>query len=66
MFNRAQYGQHTGEITAGVTPSSAKDAFAILPQNPEVVISICAEQTGGIQLPHSTLKRGTACGPRED
>jgi hypothetical protein len=66
MFNSGQYGQYTGEITVAAMLSSAEDAFAVLPQDLEGVISICAEQTGKIQLPHSTLKQRRRLRLRED
>src|SRR5882757_4821994 len=50
MFHRRQHGQYTGQISIGVTPSSVDDAFAVLPQDLEVAIPICAEKSGGIQL----------------
>ena len=57
MFNGRQHGQYTEEVTVGATLSSAEEAFPVLPQDLEIAILICAEQSGEIQLPHSTLKR---------
>jgi hypothetical protein len=34
---------------------SAEDTFAVLPQDLEVAVPICAEQTRWIQLPASTI-----------
>jgi hypothetical protein len=52
IFKGGQHGQHTAEISVGVTLCSAEDAFAVLPQDMKIAIRICAEQARRIQLPH--------------
>jgi hypothetical protein len=52
IFNGGEHGQHTGEITVGVTLRSTEDAFAVLPQDMKIAIRICAKQARGFQLPH--------------
>jgi hypothetical protein len=56
MFPSGKHGQHGGAITVvGVASASAEDTFAVLPQDLEVAVPICAEQTRWIQLPASTI-----------
>ena len=50
MFPGRKHGQHGGAITVvGVASASAEDAFAVLPQDLEVAVPICTEQTRWIQ-----------------
>jgi hypothetical protein len=50
MFASGKHGQHGGAITVvGVASASAEDAFAVLPQDLEVAVPICTEQTRWIQ-----------------
>ena len=57
MFPSGKHGQHGGAITVvGVASvASAEDTFAVLPQDLEVAVPICAEQTRRIQPPASTI-----------
>jgi hypothetical protein len=56
MFPSGKHGQHGGAITVvGVANVSAENTFAVLPQDLQVAVPICAEPTRWIQLPASTI-----------
>jgi hypothetical protein len=48
MLRGRKHGQHGGQITVGVALSSAEDALAVLPQDPEAPISTSVEPRGWI------------------
>jgi hypothetical protein len=63
VLRGGQHGQHGAAVAVGVqAPSPAEDAFAVLPQDLEAVLSASAEPKGCIQSPHSTGKVVVAIG----
>jgi len=60
VLRGGQHRQNGAKIAVSAqAPSSAEDAVAILPQDLEVAIPICAGQSRWIQLPHSNFERLT-------
>ena len=56
MLRGGQHGQHGVPAAIGIqAPPTAEDAVAVLPQDLEVVVSLCAEPRRCAQLPHSTI-----------
>jgi hypothetical protein len=63
VLRGGQHGQHGAAVAVGAqAPSSAKDAFAVLPQDLEAVTPLSAERKGWVQLPHSAGKVVVASG----
>jgi hypothetical protein len=60
MLRGKQYDQD--RAAAAIAARAALDAFAVLPQDPETVISISAEPRGWNHRPTSTIWLATAAG----
>ena len=64
MLRDGKHGQHDVPAAIGIlAPRTAEDAVAVLPQDLEVAISVCAELRRCAQLPHSAIGLA-ALGPR--
>ena len=65
MLRGGQHGQHGVPVAVGArAPCPAEHAVAVLPQDLEVAISVCAEPRRCIHLPDSRSKPVAALGPR--
>src|SRR5579863_5649024 len=55
MIRGWQHNQHGGPMTVVASLSSAEDAFAVRPQDPETTVSTSADPRGGTHLPDPQL-----------
>ena len=56
MLRGGKHGQHDVPAAIGIlAPRAAEDAIAVLPQDLEVALSVCAEPNRCVQLPNSTI-----------